>query len=153
MTCIKARRKCCCSIGLRRGEGSVNPVQETTPTSPITPTRNSDLEHIRKKRLDRLSSNESDKLKSSECTVLRSASATSNSSTISEEMSTTVTDSSPSTRRSISGEAAAQFEVGNVVTVDRKPKPWHGVIKWIGNVANVQCAGIEMVCMYYGMCP
>ena len=55
----------------------------------------------------------------------------------------------PPARRN-SEPTAVEFELGQVVKVNHKSKPWYGVIKYIGPVQNCPgtFAGLEMVCMY-----
>ena len=50
-------------------------------------------------------------------------------------------------KRSSSSLRMQQFEVGDLVKVECKGKPWYGVIRWIGSLPNVEgsSAGIEMV--------
>ena len=115
------------------------PVQETA--------RENEHELIRRKRLEHLSSGGSDNPDSpkSEPSMLRSVSTLPNSSVISE-----VIKPSPSVqgfKRSSSSPRMQQFEVGDLVKVERKGKMWYGVIRWIGSLPNVEgsSAGIEMV--------
>ena len=118
------------------------PVQESS--------QENDRERIRRKRLERLGSDNPDspKSESSERALLRSVGSPPNSSAISEVMKPS--GSSPpvqSFKRSSSSPRMQQFEVEDVVKVERKGKPWYGVIRWIGNLPNVEgsSAGIEMV--------
>ena len=112
---------------------------------------------MRKKRLERLSSSDTDKSHSvPEGRVTRSMSSPSSSSALSQATvsptSKNAVDSLPPNKRVISSRARTEFEVGDVVKVERESKPWYGVIRYIGDNPNPKvsgrCAGIEMVCYY-----
>lgn len=143
-----------------KDSSDATPLQETSqkPTSLASPTNNSELEHLRKKRLEKFSSTGSDKPDSlpkreaSEQTVLRSVSTASSSSALSEETESyrrNVTSDSPPPVKDSKGSPPkrVEFEVGGLVKVEHKPKPWYGVIKWIGDLSGVPgtVAGVEMV--------
>lgn len=146
-----------------KDSSDATPLQETSqkPTSLASLTNNSELEHLRKKRLQKFSSTGSNKPDSlpkreaSEQTVLRSVSTASSSSALSEETESyrrNVTSDSPPPVKDSKGSICSppkrvEFEVGDLVKVEHKPKPWYGVIKWIGDLSGVSgtVAGVEMV--------
>ena len=141
-------------IHCNEGSDSVTtPLQETPPRC-NSHAKDSERELLRK-RLERLSSSEADKSHSlPEGRVTRSISSPSNSSALSQgtvsPTSKKAVDSLPPIKRAISSPTKTKFEVGDVVKVEHKPKPWYGVVKYIGDIPNVpgRCAGIEMVCDY-----
>ena len=107
------------NIGLKINETSANLSRESSQDS-VTDER----ELIRKKRIERLVSSEKDVGSSSPISPNR-----------------VKTQSSPTTDK-------MRFEVGDMVKVPRKPKPWHGVVKWIGSMPNAPdtiSIGLEMV--------
>ena len=117
------------------------PVQETA--------QENEHELIRRKRLEHLSSGGSDNPDSPKSEPSKKAvlSTPSNSSVVSEVIKPF--DSPPvlGFKRSSSSPRMQQFEVGDLVKVECKGKPWYGVIRWIGSLPNVEgsSAGIEMV--------
>ena len=120
------------------------PVQESS--------QENERELIRRKRLERLVSGGSDNPDSptsepSKKAVLRSVGTPPNSSVVSEVMKPSDSPPVQGIMRSSSSPRMQQFEVGDVVKIERKGKPWYGVIRWIGNLPNVEgsSAGIEMV--------
>jgi hypothetical protein len=111
--------------------GGIMPVQETAPTGG-TPTSERDL--VRMKRLQKMSISDDPSFQpsSSPGGPRRSASS-----------QTAAKNSEPSP---IKAGVSSSFEVGQVVKVDHKPKPWYGVIKYIGPVTDCPgtFAGVEM---------
>ena len=133
-------------IEIEFGGGSMVPVQETARDAATrgTPARdNSERDLVRMKRLQKLSTTAPNDPSSSppqssppSSGPRRSTSTPSDSPTVS------------ACARSNSEPTAMEFELGQVVKVDHKPKPWYGVIKYIGPVPNCPgtFAGLEMVC-------
>ena len=142
-------------IHCSEGSDSVTTPLQEAPQRYNSHAKDFERELLRKKRLERLSSSEADKSHSlPEGRVTRSMSSPSNSSALSQgtvsPSSKNAVDSLSPVKGAISSPTRTEFEVGSVVKVERKPKPWYGVIKYIGDIPNVpgRCAGIEMVCDY-----
>ena len=126
-------------------EMNVAPVQESSQgaATNASPTKATEIELMRQKRLKKLLSNDSSQSSpkhdvSSEG-VSRSMSDPSSSAGSGEHATT----DSPKAKR------LPTFEVGDVVKVELalQPRPWYGVIRWIGSIKNSldKVAGIEMV--------
>ena len=117
-------------------------VQETARDAATRGTPTSERDLVRMKRLQKMSISDDPSFQpsSSPSGPRRSASSPSNSPTAAEFAKNSET--SP-----IKAGVSSSFEVGQVVKVDRKPKPWYGVIKYIGPVTDCPgtSAGVEMV--------
>ena len=133
-------------IAIEFGGGSMMPVQETARDAATrrTPARdNSERDLVRMKRLQKLSISDPN---NPSCFPPQSSPPSSrprwSASTPSD--SPTVSDS----ERKNSEPTAIEFELGQVVKVDHKPKPWYGVIKYIGPIHNCPgiFAGLDLVC-------
>ncbi|CAI7988526.1 Ubiquitin carboxyl-terminal hydrolase CYLD [Geodia barretti] len=118
------------------------PVQETARDAATRGTPTSERDLVRMKRLQKMSISDDPSFQpsSSPSGPRRSASSPSNSQTATELAKNSET--SP-----IKAGVSSSFEVGQLVKVDHKPKPWYGVIYYIGPV-NTDCpgtfAGVEM---------
>ena len=103
-----------------------------------------------KKGLERLSSSQTDKSHSvREGHMTQLMSSPSNSLALLQGTVSPTSKNAP-VKRAISSPTRTEFEVGDVVKVERESKPWYGVIRYIGDNPNPKvssrCAGIEMVC-------
>ena len=113
-----------------------------------TPPSERDI--IRQKRLQRFSSDTSDK---SDCSPVQGVvveRATSSGSVQSPLLSPSAaaTDSTAGVPTLDSRPSGLQFEVGDMIQVDRPDSaPWYGVIRWMGTLpgSSIQIAGIDMV--------
>ena len=128
----------------KSSEMNVAPVQESSQgaANNASPTKTTEIERMRQKRLKKLLSNDSSqsspKYDVSSEGVSRSMSDPSSSAGSGEHATT----DSPKAKR------LPTFEVGDVVKVESfEPRPWYGVIRWIGSIKNPldKVAGIEMV--------
>ena len=118
------------------------PVQETARDAATRGTPTSERDLIRMKRLQKMSTTDDPSFQpsSSPSGLKRSASNPPDSPTAAKFAK----NSEPSP---IKADVSSSFQVGQLVRVDHKPKPWYGVIKYIGPVTDCPgtFAGVEMV--------